>query len=77
MATLFGRVGGLAGHWVELARLALRRLLFEPGLTLALLSGWVAAVALFAAIPIYTDAINQALLRKELQAETSAHRPAF
>jgi putative ABC transport system permease protein len=68
--TLFPQVLGL---W----KLALQRLAHEPGLTLALLAGWLAAVALVAAIPMYTDAINQALLRKELNAETTAHRPAF
>jgi putative ABC transport system permease protein len=58
-------------------KLAVQRLRYEPGLSLALLAGWVAAVALVTAVPMYTDAINQALLRKELGAETTSHRPAF
>lgn len=54
-----------------------RRMLHEPALTLALLVGWLATVALVSAIPMYTDAINQALLRQELQTEESSRRPAF
>jgi putative ABC transport system permease protein len=62
-----------SGLW----RLACQRLLYEPGLTLALLVGWLAAVALVSAIPMYTDAIHQALLRKELRNEENSRRPAF
>jgi putative ABC transport system permease protein len=64
------QVGGL---W----KLAYQRLRYEPALTLALLAGWLAAVALVSAIPMYTDAINQALLRKELHNEENSRRPAF
>lgn len=60
-----------------LGKLAGQRLRYEPGLTLALLAGWLAAVALVAAIPMYSDAINQALLRKELRNEANSRRPAF
>jgi hypothetical protein len=67
------RLGLYLGLW----KLAYQRLLYEPGLTLALLAGWLAAVALIAAIPMYTDAINQALLRKELQNDENSRRPAF
>ena len=67
------RLGLYFGLW----KLAYQRLLYEPGLTLALLAGWLAAVALIAAIPMYTDAINQALLRKELQNNENSRRPAF
>ena len=57
--------------------LVFRRLWYEPGLTLALLTGWLAAVALVAAIPMYSDAINQRLLRNELQNEPTSRRTAF
>lgn len=57
--------------------LVFRRLAYEPGLTLALLTGWLAAVALVAAIPMYTDAINQLLLRNELQNAPTSRRTAF
>ena len=58
-------------------QLAYQRLLYELALSSALLAGWLAAVALVAAIPMYTDAINQALLRKELQNDANSRRPAF
>lgn len=58
-------------------KLASQRLRYEPGLSLALLAGWLAAVALVSAIPMYSDAINQALLRKELRNEANSRRPAF
>lgn len=67
----------LLGLCFGLWKLAYQRLLYEPSLTLALLAGWLAAVALIAAIPMYTDAINQALLRKELQNNENSRRPAF
>ena len=58
-------------------QLAYQRLRYELALSSALLAGWLAAVALVAAIPMYTDAINQALLRKELQNDANSRRPAF
>ena len=64
-------------HLLSLWKLAHRRLLAERALALALLAGWLAAVALIAAIPMYTDAINQALLRRELRAEGNSRRPSF
>ncbi len=64
-------------HLLSLWKLAHRRLLAERALALALLAGWLAAVALIAAIPMYTDAINQALLRRELRAEQNSRRPSF
>jgi len=67
----------LVDLWFGLWKLAYQRLRYEPGLTLALLTGWLAAVALIAAIPMYSDAINQALLRKELQSADNSRRPAF
>ncbi|MCD6289156.1 MAG: hypothetical protein J7M34_01540 [Anaerolineae bacterium] len=63
----------LLGLW----RLAHRRLLHEPALAAALLTGWLVAVALISAIPMYTDAINQALLRRELQIVQTGRRPSF
>ncbi|MEM7134541.1 MAG: FtsX-like permease family protein [Chloroflexota bacterium] len=62
---------------VALWVLVFRRLCYEPGLTLALLIGWLAAVALVAAIPMYSDAVNQRLLRNELQNEPTSRRTAF
>lgn len=64
------QISGLTG-------LALRRMFHQRGLYSALLFGWVMAISLMAAIPIYTDAVNQRLLRDELNLETSSRRPAF
>ena len=47
-----------------------------PLLALSLLLGWVAFVALLAAIPMYTDAVNQQRLSRELSGG-SASRPAY
>ncbi|HEY62966.1 MAG TPA: ABC transporter permease [Caldilineae bacterium] len=63
----------LLGLW----RLAFQRLWHTPALSFALLAGWLAAVTLISAIPMYTDAINQALLRQKLQAIQNSRRPAF
>ncbi|MHB1357346.1 MAG: ABC transporter permease, partial [Anaerolineae bacterium] len=59
MKRAFARFSGL---W----RLVYSRLMAEAVLTLSLLFGWIAFVALIAAIPIYTDAVNQQLLAREL-----------
>ncbi len=69
-AHLAYQVSGLAG-------LALRRLCHQGALHSTLLGGWIMAVALVAAIPMYTDAVNQRLLRDELNLETSTRRLAF
>ncbi len=63
----------LLGLW----KLAHQRLLHEPALAFALLLGWVVAVALVSAIPMYTDAIHQSLLRRELQTVQTGRRPVF
>ncbi len=67
----------LAYQLSGLTGLALRRLFHRSGLHGALLVGWIMAIALMAAIPMYTDAVNQRLLRDELNLETSSRRPAF
>jgi putative ABC transport system permease protein len=51
---------------VGLGKASFRRLLAEGELTVALLLGWVMLVALLCAIPIYSDAVNQRLLAREL-----------
>ena len=68
--TLAYQISGLTG-------LALRRIIHQGGLYSALLFGWIMAIALMAAVPMYTDAVNQRLLRDELNLETSTRRPAF
>ncbi len=64
-------------HLLALWKLAWRRLLHEPALTSVLLGGWLAAIALVSAIPMYVDAIHQSLLQRELRVEQTSHRPAF
>ena len=55
-------------------RLSLRRLWSQRYLMLCFLSGIVAAVALLASIPMYSDAINKRLLSSQLE-EGSALPP--
>ena len=62
-----GRVWGLVG-------IVLRRMLAQRGLTLALLLGWIAFVALAAAIPMYSEAVNRQLLASDLEG-SSYDRP--
>ncbi|RIK40213.1 MAG: hypothetical protein DCC55_15725 [Chloroflexi bacterium] len=63
-----------AGLW----KIAASRLLYDPLLALCLLAGWTIAIALTAALPMYTDAVNHALLGYELQSESQGRRrPAF
>lgn len=63
-----------AGLW----KIAASRLLHDPLLALSLLAGWTIAIALTAALPMYTDAVNHALLGYELQSESQgSRRPAF
>jgi len=59
LSRFFARFSGL---W----RLVYARLMAETTLTLSLLFGWIIFVALIAAIPIYTDAVNQRMLAREL-----------
>ncbi|MHB9033984.1 MAG: FtsX-like permease family protein, partial [Anaerolineae bacterium] len=58
-------ISRFTGLW----RLVYARLVAEATLTLSLLFGWIIFVALIAAIPIYTDAVNQKLLAKELSSK--------
>ncbi len=58
-------------RFTGLWRLVFARLLAEPALTVSLLFGWAAFVALTAAIPMYTDAVNQQLLARELSKRSS------
>ncbi|MHB1357342.1 MAG: ABC transporter permease [Anaerolineae bacterium] len=69
MKRAFARFSGL---W----RLVISRLMAEAVLTLSLLFGWIAFVALIAAIPIYTDAVNQKLLTNELSKQPG-RAPAY
>lgn len=62
-----------SGLW----KLALQRLLNEPALTFCLLCGWIMVVALTAALPMYTDAVNRSQLQQELQGSDLRNRPAF
>lgn len=57
--------------------LAPRRLLHNWALHAILLLGWVTAIAMTAAIPMFVDAVNQRLLRNELGAIANSRRPAF
>jgi len=58
-------VSRFTGLW----RLVWARLINDAALTLSLLFGWVVFVAFIAAIPIYTDAVNQNLLARELSSQ--------
>ncbi len=64
-------------RYTGLWKLALKRLQNEPALTLCLLCGWIIVVALTAALPMYTDAVNRAQLQQELQGAELRNRPAF
>ncbi|MCE5260237.1 MAG: ABC transporter permease [Chloroflexi bacterium] len=55
-------IARFTGLW----RLVYARLVNDAALTLSLLFGWVVFVAFISAIPIYSDAVNQKLLAKEL-----------
>ena len=61
--------------YLGLWRIALRRFISEPILTLCLLVGWSVVVALASAPPMYSDAANRSLLQNELQ--TMRNRSAF
>ena len=47
--------------------ITVKRLLAQPGLTLALLMGLVTAVSLMMTVPIYADAVNHQLLEEAAQ----------
>lgn len=64
-------------RYIGLWKLALKRLQNEPALTFCLLCGWVMVVALTAALPMYTDAVNRSQLQQELQGSELRNRPAF
>ncbi|MEZ4683919.1 MAG: hypothetical protein R2932_57885 [Caldilineaceae bacterium] len=64
-------------RYVGLWRFAFKRLWSEPALSLSLLCGWILVVALTAALPMYTDAVNRAQLQQELQGSELRNRPAF
>lgn len=64
-------------RYLGLWKLALKRLQNEPALTLCLLCGWVMVVALTAALPMYTDAVNRSQLQQELEGTELRNRPAF
>jgi len=61
---------------IGLGKIAYRRLVADGGLAIALLLGWIMLVALLCAIPMYSDAVNQRLLVREL-ARTSWGGPAY
>jgi len=63
-------------RYLSLLRFVCARLLAQRALTISLLCGWVACVALTAAIPMYTDAANQQLLSREL-AKQPGRSPAY
>jgi putative ABC transport system permease protein len=63
-------------RFLGLWKVVFQRLVAEGTLSLSLLLGWVAFVALLAAIPMYTDAVNQQRLSRELSGG-SASRPAY
>lgn len=67
------RIYGYIGLW----KIALLRLAHDAVLTLCLLLGWILVVALTAALPMYTDAVNRSLLRQELEGAQLQSRPAF
>jgi len=62
-----------SGLW----KIAFKRLIYDPILTLCLLTGWTVCIALMAALPMYTDAVNQYLLRQELQASRMQSQSTF
>ncbi len=64
-------------RYTGLWKIALKRLQNEPALSLCLLCGWIMVVALTAALPMYTDAVNRAQLQQELQGTELRNRPAF
>jgi putative ABC transport system permease protein len=64
-------------RFLGLWRVVYQRLVSESTLSFSLLLGWVAFVALLAAIPMYTDAVNQKSLSRELAGMSSATRPAY
>jgi len=59
--------------------LAMRRLWSNRALTVAITLGLIVAVALVTSVPLYSDAVNYELMRKELsRTETEGHpRPPF
>jgi putative ABC transport system permease protein len=64
--------------YVGLWKISAIRLVYDPLLAICLLIGWTSAVALTSALPMYTDAVNHALLGQELETESqSGRRPAF
>ncbi|MEZ4866690.1 MAG: FtsX-like permease family protein [Caldilineaceae bacterium] len=64
-------------RYFGLWRFALQRLRSELALTLSLLCGWTLVIALTAALPMYTDAVNRSQLQQELQGAELRNRPAF
>ncbi len=62
---------------VSLIGLVLHRLRQQGALHGTLLCGWIMAIALMAAIPMYTDAVNQHLLQNELNRTSRSRYPAL
>jgi len=55
-------------RWIAgIAHIVLRRMFSQRGLTVSLLLGWIAFVALAAAIPMYSEAVNRQLLVTDLE----------
>lgn len=78
LTTLYASITYAPRTYVGLWKLAAIRMVYDPLLTFCLLIGWTIAIALTAALPMYTDAVNHALLGQELQAESGGgRRPAF
>jgi len=57
----------LFGWIASIAHIVLRRMLSQRGLTVSLLLGWIAFVALASAIPMYSEAVNRQLLVTDLE----------
>ena len=69
-------MGQLASAW-GLFTLAARRLWNDPGLTAGILLGLVATVALATSAPMYVEAANNRILRRELGEIEARGSPAF
>lgn len=54
-------------RFLGIAHIVFRRMLAQRGLTVSLLVGWIAFVALAAAIPMYSEAVNRQLLVTDLE----------
>jgi putative ABC transport system permease protein len=66
----------VAGMW-SLCRLAVKRLWSDPGLTAGILLGLVTTVALATSAPMYVEAANNVILRRELGEIEARGSPAF